>query len=773
MQRQVSEAGWGAGRGILKRTTAADRGLVETPSLTPHLDFFAVEAGRTLLVSESFNTLIRGQVHQDLLPLLDGRSRQAVAAALAGRHAAADVASALASLASRGYVVSGDYAMDRGRAAFWSALGASPRWAEQRLRNARVAALGDEGRLARRLGDLGAPAAADGRTLRVTVCGDYLDSCHAGLNRRRIASGEPWMLLAPEGGRPLFGPVFQPAGQGPCWACLAHRLRGHREVHEFARRIAGSGCVPAPKASEPVVVEAVYDLAAAEIAKWLVFDSLAPLHENVISLDVLGLQSARHFLARRPQCRVCGDAALYRPDRPPAPVRLRPSPKRARSSGGARSVPPEATLARYRHLISPVTGVVSWLERATGETDPWSHVYYARGTLAPQGVSDLGMLRRLLGMISAGKGSTARQSRASALGEAVERCSGVFHGDEIRCRRSYSDFVAAGGSEAIHPNEVQLFSDRQFDERERRNAAARQHNLIPERLDPDAKIDWSPVWSLTQERHRYLPTSLLYYYTASESASHFQADPNGCAAGNTLEEAILQGFFELAERDAFAIWWYNRLRLPGVDLESFADDFLSSAAEYYRGRRRSLWALDATSDLGIPVFVALSRRADRKTAGHDEIMYGIGAHAEPRIAILRAVCELNQMISFFDISAPRSDGRWRPWDRPVKLADNPWLTPAPGVALRGRWDHAVAAEDDAREDIERCRALVEAKGLELLVLDQTRPDIGMPVARVIVPGLRHFWRRLAPGRLYDVPVRTGQRPAPSSEGDLNPLPVLV
>ncbi len=134
----------------------------------------------------------------------------------------------------------------------------------------------------------------------MTVCNDYLDRRHDDVNRRRIASGAPWMLLAPRGERPLVGPVFRPAEQGPCWACLVHRLRGHREIHEFVRRLAGDDRAPAPRVSEPVVVDAVYDLAAAEIAKWLVLDALAPLHENVISLDVLGLQSGQHVTVRRP-----------------------------------------------------------------------------------------------------------------------------------------------------------------------------------------------------------------------------------------------------------------------------------------------------------------------------------------------------------------------------------------------------------------------------------------------------------------------------------------
>jgi len=39
---------------------------------------------------------------------------------------------------------------------------------------------------------------------------------------------------------------------------------------------------------------------------------------------------------------------------------------------------------------------------------------------------------------------------------------------------------------------------------------------------------------------------------------------------------------------------------------------------------------------------------------------------------------------------------------------------------------------------------------------------------VIVPGMRHFYRRFAPGRLYDVPVKVGFRDSPIPESELNP-----
>jgi ribosomal protein S12 methylthiotransferase accessory factor len=81
--------------------------------------------------------------------------------------------------------------------------------------------------------------------------------------------------------------------------------------------------------------------------------------------------------------------------------------------------------------------------------------------------------------------------------------------------------------------------------------------------------------------------------------------------------------------------------------------------------------------------------------------------------------------------------------------------------------------EDVTEDVRACQTLVERAGMEMLVLDQTRPEVGLPVAKVIVPGLRHFWARFAPGRLYDVPVRLGWISRPLTEEELNPVPMFL
>ena len=728
-----------------------------------------------LLVSEAFNTLLHGSLYCDLLPLLDGRrTQQEVVTTLEEAHATADILAAIVSLAARGYVVSADHGMDRRRAAYWSTLGASPRWVEQRLVESRVAVVGDEGRLARHLEESGASVGSDEARLTVVVCKDYLEEGLAEVNRHQLELGTPWMLVRPHGLRPLFGPVFRADSIGPCWACLSYRLRGHQEVHNFLRNFAGEGAAFKPFAAEPTVVEALYALVAAEVLKWLVLDEATPIHEQAVAMDVGTFSSSHHRVMRRPQCPACGDEALHRPDRPPVPVCLQASPKSHTNSGGERSVAPEVTLAKYRHLVSPISGVVTWLSRTTDETDSWLHVYWAGSNLGVRGRS-LSSLRRSLRSKSAGKGSTREQSEASALCEAIERYSGAFHGDEIRVRRRFIEL--ARDDAAIHPNDAQLFSDHQLENATSINAKGHPYNIVPPRLDPDAEIEWTPVWSLTQRRHRYLPTSMLYSMPADQRGpSDSIADSNGCAAGNTLEEAILQGFYELVERDAFAIWWYNRLQVPAVDLSSFDDDYLASAAEYYGRCERNLWMLDVTSDIGVPAFVAVSRRPDAQT---EDIIYGAGAHADPRIAALRAICELNQCLTWLPRPG-RSDGRPMiddplalSWWETARLADCSWLAPAAGKPLRKASHYSLIESTDTREDVERCRGLAESRGMEFLVLDQTRPDIGMPVVRVVVPGMRHFWARFAPGRLYDVPVSMGNRKRPLAETGLNPAPVIA
>jgi ribosomal protein S12 methylthiotransferase accessory factor len=366
------------------------------------------------------------------------------------------------------------------------------------------------------------------------------------------------------------------------------------------------------------------------------------------------------------------------------------------------------------------------------------------------------------------------QAKVSALCEAVERYSGEFTGGELRVTRAFQDWKEG---EAYHPNDIMLYSTRQYAEREAWNKKDSRFNLVPEPLPENVPIDWTPLWSLTAQRHRYLPTQLVYYRArASEGNNTWYAMgcSNGNAAGNTLEEAILQGFLELVERDAMALWWYNRLRKPGVSVETFGEPYLLDLAEHYRQHyQRVTWALDLTSDLGIPVFVAVSKMMEGK---EERLLFGLGCHLDARIALQRAFGEMNQMLGMADTGEGGEllleDRETLEWLRHATVANQPHMAANPDQPLKRLGDYPIQHSGEFLQDINHCRSIIEAQGMEMLVLDQTRADVRMPVVKVVVPGLRHFWARFAPGRLYDVPVKMGWLEKPLREDELNPIPIF-
>ena len=390
--------------------------------------------------------------------------------------------------------------------------------------------------------------------LTVTLVSDYLEGRLDELNRQHLSDHTPWILVQPSGIFPLVGPVLNP-GKGACWTCLADRMKRNREVRALLDR-EQARCVAVSPLARHTLGQSGIQLAAVEIAKAIATDFRTELRDHIISLDLLGSTTVKHYVAHRPQCPSCGRKKLRDPRRAPVPVELGAGDKLVMTSGGYRTVSSRATVARFRKHVSPLTGVVSRLERIEADL-PLNTNYYATHNFSGPARTVNELRAGLSGGGSFGKGSTAEQGEASALMEAIERYSGIFQGDEIRVTRRFEDFPPG---DAIFPNDVLLFSDAQL--RDQASAAdPDEAPSSPALFDRSAKIEWSPVWSLRDERFKYVPTSLAYFFY--RGPGQINADSNGCAAGNTLEEAIVQGFLELVERDAYAIWWYNRLQQAG------------------------------------------------------------------------------------------------------------------------------------------------------------------------------------------------------------------
>jgi ribosomal protein S12 methylthiotransferase accessory factor len=728
------------------------------------------------LISARGTTVLSGSAAPVLAELLDGtRSLAEVVRDASPRLAASQVGLVLGRLAAANLIGCRGSLPPPGAdpvAAYWDLAGldghriarARPGAAVEIVTLADVDA--DAAMAACRSSGLAVHPAGDRRpAFSLVLCQDYLAPELAAVNERCLAAERPWLLAKPGGPDPWIGPVFQP-GTGPCWACLAERLRRHRRVDSLLSPAPPGGprMLP-PEASLPACGALGLQLAVLETAKWLA----GFRHDGqgaVWILDTLTLAGRHHPVTRSPQCPACGDPALVAV-RTDQPVVLRSRPRPVAGGDGDRCLSAEATLARYGHLVDPVTGITAEIRRDPRSPSPL-HCCRSGANLAVTG-DTLAAIRAGARMQSGGAGCTPAAARASALCEAVERYCGSRFGDERTVRASYRDLR----ERAIHPDSCQLFHERQFQDRTRWNATGLPFQRVFEPFDELAKIDWTPVWSLTERRHRLLPTAMLYFQPdAADGSASVYADSNGCAAGGSLEEAVVQGFLELVERDAVALWWYNRTRQAVVDVRSFDDPWVTDLHTAYDRMGRQTWVLDVTSDLGIPAMAAVSRRVGEPT---EHIVLGFGAHFDPRVAVRRAMTELGQLMpaaSPVGGEAP-PDPALRDWWASATVDNQPYLRPDPGQAARSLDSYRYAPRPDVLDDIEHICALARWHGLDVLVLDQTRPDIGLPVVKVVVPGLRHFWARFAPGRLYDVPVRLGRLAAPKAFEQLNPVPLFL
>lgn len=753
--------------------------MFNKPTFKAHFYVEIIEPDTVFLLDEEKHFALNGRLYCQLAPLLNGKyTTDEIVNKLKKKFSTATIYCTLMLLQEDGYITEADDKQSPEFAAFWHSLNVDSNVITTRLRDTAVSVTSFDGipiePVVNTLKSLNITIKDQGE-FAVVVTNDYLQKELSTFNKEALSKQQSWMLIKPVGRIIWIGPIFRP-GQTACWECLAERLRSNREVEAFIQQQKG---ISVPFSTSRAVLSSTFqtgiNLAATEIAKWIISGENKTLDGQLVTFDLTSLKLQHHTLVRRPQCSSCGDPNYFR-HKEFQPLILKSCKKQFTTDGGHRSISPEQTYKKYAYHVSPITGIVNQLERTSEEEDSLVHVYFA-GHFFNEPAHSLPQLRRVLGSKSGGKGKTDLQSKVSGLCEALERYSGIYTGNEIRVARTYAQME----DRAIHPYSCIHFSYQQYQKRDEWNQRYPDLIEVPEPFDGEQEIEWTPVWSLTNQTIKYVPTAYCYYgYQLPQGNRFCHTDSNGCASGNTLEEAIFQGFLELVERDCIALWWYNRVKRASVDLASFDEPYLIALQAYYQNQQRELWVLDISSDFNIPAFVAISRRIDQ---AEEEIMLGYGAHFDPKIGILRAVTEMNQMTPLKNIlydviksGKAKNDlhlSALEKWFKTTTCENQPYLTPDTSTPSKVYSNYPRLWSDDLKQDVLTCVELAAKQGLETLVLDQTRPEVGLNVVKVIVPGLRHHWPRFGPGRLFDVPVKLGWLTAPLTEEQLNPISILV
>jgi YcaO-like protein with predicted kinase domain len=265
----------------------------------------------------------------------------------------------------------------------------------------------------------------------------------------------------------------------------------------------------------------------------------------------------------------------------------------------------------------------------------------------------------------------------------------------------------------------------------------------PGRFDVDKTILWTAANDVVTGAAVFVPFEIVHAnYTESESARSglLSATTNGLASGNEFLEAIAHALYEVIERDAVALW--SLLDLPArqrrfLDLRSVDCPQCLNLLDQFARADIDVGVWDIATDIGLPAFHCLI--ADRAGAADPEI--GSGCHPARSVALMRALTEAAQSRATW-ISGARDDFEPHEYQSNSRArrarTSRDWLVASAAVSFR---DAPTFDNDDIYDDLAETAMSLARAGLgQILAIDLTHPLIGIPVARVIVPGLEGVYR---------------------------------
>ena len=360
--------------------------------------------------------------------------------------------------------------------------------------------------------------------------------------------------------------------------------------------------------------------------------------------------------------------------------------------------------------------------------------------------------------LGSGRGLSQQTAIESCLGEAIERAVAARPGTVELIQAHPPDLPGT----AVNANEVCLFSSRQL-----------AHGPHPgEQIDAPrwaairATIAECSCWCRADGSgaglSRFVPATLTLLLDSLPIC-----DSNGLAAGTTRPEAERAAVLELVERDAVAIWWYNRCPRPPVPLATLDTAGGAALRRWFERRDRQTHLLDLTHDLRIPVVAAIS--AD-PSGGN--IAYGFAAKMHVAEAAVSATLEMMQCEISLRLAAQREAlvgaaegpaGRYLTWSRSAEFGRLPHLLPDPDAPRTG----------PGPPDADPVTVVAQRGPHPVLFVGLDQPDDPLRVVRAIVPGLRPWRPRFAPGRLFDVPQALGWPHTPIDETKVGDDVILI
>lgn len=606
------------------------------------------------------------------------------------------------------------------------------------------------------------------------------------INKVSLDQKKPWLRVSFDDNIGYLGPLVVP-GNTSCYNCCEFRLIANSPHYEYYLWRYREYIPKLPFSTSEIFADLLSAMCADEVMRYLTNYQKPHTIDNLIVLNIHQMALSKHKVIPYPNCLCCSSYPAEKQARQKLFLKKNVGtggvPQTKTSTAFDSTLSENQLLQKLRKLQDEKTGIVLRSEKLFDNNIlgiKFHHFYYTtcsrplRIALNKQNNStstttNFLSSNNLIEPSPSGSGLTPAEAEVSALMESVERYSSML-ADQSRLSWSrYNDVK----HRAINPVELVLYPDEQYD----------RQNFRCSRFSPHYKIPWVQGWDLFSGRPVLVPADFVYY-------PPFRQDPlvlessNGAAAHTDLVQAILNGLFEVIERDAFLIMWLNRLPMPILDIKDLPFGF-NESLKLINEFGMEVKLVDLTNDSNIPVVgaVCYNRTADK----YPGLVVGTGAHIEPEIAIKKALFEME-----FGLINALEDPEKRKIIPPDKISasyEHPFVYLNP--KMRKHWDFMISSQQKSVFP-RLVRKLSKNNYLGLLMqivrllhsmnhrpiyVDITPPDIsslGLCSVKVFVTGFQPLYfrdnARLSLERLLTVPRYLGYSRRIEMASELNHAP---
>lgn len=347
-----------------------------------------------------------------------------------------------------------------------------------------------------------------------------------------------------------------------------------------------------------------------------------------------------------------------------------------------------------------------------------------------------------------------------ALAEAVERYNNfAFFEDSVNHTGSYLDIK----ENAINPKELIYFSDKQLTKMDYKKFL----------INDNSPFKWTEIKSLTNNKNYLIPCQAIYlsYRTIKNEPIIYPSISTGAAGHFTLDSAILSGIYEVLERDAFMIYYLNKLKPRRYNLKSSCNKRIKSLLEIAERYHLQIISLDIRTDIDIPVVTSLI--IDRSGLAK-AVSAGLKSHLNTEKAIIGSINEAFHTRTWIHeayIKNPINITKEQLIrDSNIKNRGLFWYSPKSISKLNfftKNLDNVEIKNVDRKSTVDnqlsRLKNILTEKGYKIYYKNITSKyfkDIPFKVVKVIIPGMQPIYLNekyplLGGKRLHNVPEALG------------------